>query len=176
MKIEQVDPCAVSIPRRLRAPDPAKTKRIGESMAAMGLQQPITVWSPKDGDCELIAGAHRLQAAVDLGWDWIDVVFHDDWSEIDRQLWEIDENLVRAELTTVERDDHLVRREELWVAHQSAQVGPVESKRADGRGHRSEGFASETAAATGLSKATINRALSRAKAIPSDIRDQIKRT
>ncbi len=32
----------------------------------------------------------------------IDVVFHDDWLEIDRQLWEIDENLMRAELSPTE--------------------------------------------------------------------------
>ena len=171
MKIEQVDPCAISIPRRLRAPDPAKTKQIGESMAAIGLQQPIAVWTPKDGDCELIAGAHRLQAAVDLGWDWIDVVFHDDWSEIDRQLWEIDENLQRVELSPTEMAEHLARREELWGQWNTAQSlrdikGPGQPK----------GSASETAEATGVSKRAVQLATSRAKEIPSDIRDQIKGT
>ncbi len=86
------------------------------------------------------------------------------------------ENLKRAELSPTEMAEHLAKRTELWDARQSAQVAPVESKRADGRGHRSEGFASETAAATGVNKSTINRALARAKAIPEDVRDQIKRT
>jgi hypothetical protein len=138
----------------------------------MGLQQPITVWSPKDGDCELIAGAHRLQAAVDLGWDWIDVVFHDDWSEIDRQLWEIDENLMRAELSPTEMAEHLAKREELWGQRSSGATC------ATGGGAPGEnvGFASDTAAATGVSKSTVNRATSRAKAIPGDIRAIIKGT
>jgi hypothetical protein len=59
----------------------------------------------------------RPEAAVDLGWEWIDVVFHDEWSEIDRQLWEIDENLMRAELSPTEMAEHLARRKELWAAN-----------------------------------------------------------
>ena len=177
MKIEQVDPTAIVIPRRLRAADPAKIKQIGESMAAMGLQQPITVWSPKDGDCELIAGAHRLQAAVDLGWDWIDVVFHDDWSEVDRQLWEIDENLMRAELSPTEMAEHLAKREELWGQRTAAQS--LRTSLSDGRGagpqHQKQ-FAAETAEATGVSKRAVQLATSRAKSIPADIRDTIKGT
>jgi len=179
MKIEQVDPCAVSIPRRLRAADPAKIKQIGESMAAMGLQQPITVWSPKDGDCELIAGAHRLQAAVDLGWDWIDVVFHDDWSEIDRQLWEIDENLMRAELNPTELGEHITRREKLWEERKKTGGRSSPTSLSDGRGagpQHQKGFAADTTVATGMSKRTINEHLARTKAIPEDVRDQIKGT
>ena len=72
--------------------------------------------------------------------------------------------------------EHLAKREELWKARQSAQVAPVESKRSDKRGHRSEGFASDTADATGVSKSTVNRATSRAKTIPGDIRAIIKGT
>ena len=117
------------------------------------------------------AGAHRLQAAVDLGWDWIDVVFHDDWSEIDRQLWEIDENLMRAELSPTELGEHITRREELWKKRNSAQTlrtikGPGMPK----------GFASDTAEKTGVSKRAVQLATSRAKEIPADVRDQIKGT
>ena len=176
MKIEQEDPTAIEIPHRLRAVNPAKVKQLAESMKAIGLQQPVTVWMPVDGQLELVAGAHRVQAACDLGWDWIDCIFADGMTDIDRQLWEIDENLMRAELSPTEMAEHLAKRTELWEARQSAQVAPIESKRADGRGHRSEGFASETAAATGINKSTVNRALSRANAIPGDIRAIIKYT
>jgi ParB-like chromosome segregation protein Spo0J len=41
-------------------------------------------------------GAHRLAAAIKLGWEDIDAIFADGMTEIDRQLWEIDENLMRA--------------------------------------------------------------------------------
>ena len=41
---------------------------------------------------------------------------------------------------------------------------------------QTKGFASDTAEKTGISKRSINRSLSRADAIPSDIRDTIKGT
>jgi hypothetical protein len=61
-----------------------------------------------------------------------------------RPVWtdtrEIAENLHRAELTALERSEHIAE----WVRltegkNQPAQVAPIESKRADGRGHRKEG-------------------------------------
>ncbi len=179
MKIEQVDPTAVEIPHRLRAVDPAKVKQLAESMAAIGLQQPVTVWMPTDGNLELVAGAHRVKAACDLGWDWIDCIFADGMTDIDRQLWEIDENLMRAELNPTELGEHITRREKLW-AEREIQVAKVEPPEKSA-GYKSppkqkKGFAASTAAATGMSKAAINLALSRTKAIPADVRDQIKGT
>ena len=85
MKTEVVDPTAIEIPHRLRALDPANVKQLAESMDAIGLQQPVTVWSPVDGECILVAGAHRVKAACDLGWDWIDCIFADGMTDIDRQ-------------------------------------------------------------------------------------------
>ena len=80
--------------------------------------------------------------------------------------WEIDENLMRAELSPAEMAEHLAKREELWGQRSSG------ASCATGGGAPGEniGFASDTAAATGVSKATVNRATSRAKEIPGDIR------
>ncbi len=97
-------------------------------------------------------------------------------TDIDRQLWEIDENLMRAELSPTEMAEHLAKREDLWAERQSRKVCANESKRDDGRGHRPKGFASETAEATGVSKRAVQLATSRAKAIPEDVRAQIKGT
>ena len=99
LKVEPVAPDLDCIPKRLRALDPEKVDKLAKSMAEIGLLNPITVWSISDGDYEVVAGAHRLAAAFNLGWYFIDAVFVDDWPEIDRQLWEIDENLMRAELS-----------------------------------------------------------------------------
>jgi len=179
MKTEIVDPTAIEIPHRLRAVDPAKVKQLAESMAAIGLQQPVTVWSPVDGECVLVAGLHRVKAACDLGWDWIDCIFADGMTDIDRQLWEIDENLMRAELNPTELGEHITRRKELWAKReiQVAKVEPPEKS----TGYKSppkqkKGFAASTTAATGMSKAAINLAMSRTKAIPEDVRDLIKGT
>jgi len=45
---------------------------------------------------------------------------------INHQLWEIDENLIRAELSPTEQAAHLAKRRELWGELQSAQVAPIE--------------------------------------------------
>jgi hypothetical protein len=47
-------------------------------------------------------------------------------------------------------------------------------QRDDGRGHRGEGFAADTASQAGVNNSSVNRAISRAKAIPGDIRAIIK--
>lgn len=165
----------IDIPPRLRGVDEAKVRALKESIDAIGLQQPVTLWAEPDGPFHLVAGAHRLEAAKAIGWDEIDAVFTTA-DEIDRQLWEIDENLMRSELTPTQQAEHLAKRKELWEARQSGQVAPIESKRTDGRGHRSTEFASQTANATGADKRTINRAVSRAESIPQDVRDRIRGT
>ena len=54
---------------------------------------------------------------------------------------------MRAELTTVERDEHLVRRKELWGRRDSGPTCPT----IKGPG-QPKGFAADTAKATGMSK------------------------
>ncbi len=83
----------------------------------------------------------------------------------------LDENLVRAELTPTEMADHLARREELWGRREVSTQVALKPK-----GGRPRGFAQETADATGVSHDTVSRAVSRAKAIPGDIRAIIKGT
>jgi hypothetical protein len=41
-------------------------------------------------------------------------IFHDADSAVDRELWESDETLRRAERTPAEEANHLKRRKELW--------------------------------------------------------------
>jgi hypothetical protein len=43
---------------------------------------------------------------------------------------------------------------------QSEKLFPIESKRKDGKGHRDEGFASETARAAGVTKQSVNQHIS----------------
>ncbi len=179
MKTEIVDPTAIKIPHRLRAVDTAKVKQLAESMAAIGLQQPVTVWSPVDGECVLVAGLHRVKAACELGWEWIDCIFADGMTDIDRQLWEIDENLMRAELNPTELGEHITRREKLWVDRKKTGEQSLPTSLPDGRAagpQHQKGFAADTAEKTGMSKRAINLAKSRTEKIPEDVRDQIKGT
>ena len=89
----------------------AAVVRLMESIKRLGMQTPITVHD--GGDClVLISGLHRLEAMKRLGSEFIDaylVPAATDPTEI--RLWEIGENLHRAELTEAERREHIAE----WV-------------------------------------------------------------
>ena len=122
MEIQTIEVDQVQVGDRLRSLDTAKIDALAESMAAIGLQQPISVWAPNSETLDLVAGLHRLEAARKLGWEDIDCIFvHMD--KIDRQLWEIDENLMRADLSPAEMAQHLKRRKELWEERQASSSG-----------------------------------------------------
>ena len=180
LEIKQFDPEIITVPDRFRALNQSKVDKLAESMDAIGQQVPITVWVHHDGQyVDLVAGAHRLAVAIKLGWDEINVILTEDMTEIDRQLWEIDENLMRAELSPTERGEHITRRAEIWNA--IPEVGGASCATHDASGRKKtpqqeRGFAAKTAAATGLSKATINRDLARTEGIIQELRDQIKGT
>jgi ParB-like chromosome segregation protein Spo0J len=80
----------------------------------------------------LIAGRHRLEAVRSLGWSEIlaTVVAFDD---VDRMLAEIDENLIRNDLSDLERSEHLAERKRGHV--QEPLLGSMENVevRADSR-------------------------------------------
>lgn len=165
-------------------------QRLMESIQSVGLRTPITVRIVDnyvdtdgvvvDGQPMLVTGAHRLEATRNLGWDKIECYIFDGESDIDAELWEIDENLCRHELTPTEVAEHVTKRKELWEARDrqrvSAQVEPKLSVRGrDGEG-RPEGFATETAKASGQSKASINRAVKRGNEVCQEARDLIRGT
>jgi len=86
-------------------------------MSKIGLMTPITVRYHEDrpsadstDSFELIAGRHRLAAAKSLDWERIDVV-EIECSDTEARLWEISENLHRAELTKLQRDGQLAE----WI-------------------------------------------------------------
>jgi ParB-like nuclease domain len=92
-------------PERLRSLDKEKVERIAASIKEIGLQNPISVRRPHDREYRLVAGLHRLEAMRLLGENMIlaGVMTCDD---TDARLWEISENLDRAELTPDERRAH----------------------------------------------------------------------
>lgn len=170
MKVEKVVIDHIDIPSRLRAVDDTKAAALAESIGAIGLQQPITLWAEPDGAFHLVAGAHRLSAARVLGWHDIDAVFMDA-DDIDRQLWEIDENLMRSELTPTQQAEHLAKRKELWEARNLGGTNCPGKKP-----QHNKGFSGETSEITGTDKRVVNRAVARAEKVPEDIRDEIRGT
>jgi hypothetical protein len=170
----------VTIPTRLRQVDEAAVGRLAESMAEIGLQQPISVFSQSDDHLELVAGAHRLKAAKRLGWDQIPCVYVN-LTEDQRALWEIDENLMRSELSQAEYSRHVALRKDIYerlhpeTAHGASGRG---RKKSDQVGHSkaAERFTADTAAKTGKSETSVKRAVHRGEQIAGDVLARIKGT
>lgn len=111
---------------RHRPVDTDAVTKLAKSIKSIGLQYPITVRS-KDGVFELVAGRHRVEAHRALGIDRIaaNVVR---WSDLDARMWEISENLHRAELTVSQRAEQVAEfvrlAKEKREREVSAQVAP----------------------------------------------------
>jgi ParB/RepB/Spo0J family partition protein len=84
-----------------RSLNPEKLRRLVSSIRKLGLRHPVTVWRRLGGKIFLVAGLHRLEAAKLVGWKTIPCEFLQGGENVAR-LWEISENLDRAELTPME--------------------------------------------------------------------------
>ena len=88
--------------------------------------------SSQEECCLLVAGLHRLEACRRLGMVHIDARIID-LDEIERRLWEIAENLHRAELSSLERSEQIAQWIRLCEQRiQPAQVEPPEFAKAIG--------------------------------------------
>lgn len=161
MRLGEVYTDAVDVGERHRSLNVDRVNALAESISAVGIQNPIHVWMPSDSEARLVAGRHRLAAALHLGWEEIPCFFVD-MDDIDRELWEIDENLMRAELSPAEEAAHLARRKDLFEARSSGTTCPT----GGGAPGENKAFAQETAEKTGQSKRDINRKAARAESVP----------
>ena len=100
-----VRPGDIIVGDRLRALDRDSVERLKESISRIGLKTPISVRSSEQG-WRLVSGRHRLEACSELGMDEIPIAA-ETGSGLDARLWEIAENLHPAELTALERAEHI---------------------------------------------------------------------
>ncbi len=126
------------------------------------------------GQYRLVAGLHRLEAAKLLGWDMIEASLVEG-SDLEARLNEIDENLLRRELSDLDRSVFLSERKTIWQElHPHTARAGRKSNRAK-LAHISEEpleerFSAATARKLGMSASMIDRALRRAQ-IADDVRD-----
>lgn len=95
-----------------RPPDKEASKQLAESIREVGLMHPIVI----DREHNLVAGRRRLAAVKLLGWKKIPATVISTPDDYHRELGTIDENLVRSDLTTLERAERLARRQEIYKA------------------------------------------------------------
>ena len=156
MQTERNSPEAIHVGSRFRQLDEGAVERLVESIRSIGLQTPVSIRYAPDDDGDprpvLVAGRHRLEACRRLGIDFIECVIHSD--ETEARLWEIAENLHRAELTALERDQHVAE----WVRltgekEVSAQSAPKP------KGGRPDGGVRAASRELGIEKEDARRAI-----------------
>ena len=116
---------------------------LAESLNRTGLINPIVITS----EGVLVAGAHRLAAAQQLGWTNISVQFVEDLSDYDLQIIELEENLKRKDLTWQEECLALERFHGLKCSYED------------------DWTQAQTAAAVGIADSFVTRQLAVAKAL-----------
>lgn len=181
----------IIVRNRLRPTTPGKVEAKRVSMRESGQISPIIVRpSTVEGEAGLfilVAGAHRLEAAILEGWTEIlaDVrVLTDDQAE----LVEIDENLISAGLTPYERALFVSARLRVWAKLHPERIAegkldhvdPINAPLAIKRGRPAKadrmaeflgdtpatmGFSAETASDLGISAVTVKRALAVARGL-----------
>lgn len=160
---------------RLRQVDPDHVAGIADSMAINGLQNPIEVVADSDTLFRLVSGAHRLAAAKLNEWQEIDAVVVSGTDD-ELLLREIDENLLRRELSPLDRCVFIARRKEIYERLNPDMRQGLAGANARWHATAKFAFASETAEKLGISERYIRLADFRFKNITPEVRERIALT
>lgn len=133
-----------------RQVNPAAVKRLAESIDQIGLRHPITV-RERGERYQLIAGRHRIEAFKKLGREHIPATIVKMTND-DARLWEISENLHRADLSKLERDEQIAE----WIKITERVSGQSVQKP---QGGRPEGGISAASRDLGVERKDAERAV-----------------
>lgn len=173
--ISEVCVADVEIGKRLRPVSEAGVSALIASINELGIMKDaVHIRKKKSGDLVLMAGAHRLTAARQLGWEMIEANVWkctDDWAA----LMEIDDNLAGAELTVLDTAIFLAERKRVYEKlhpETKAQDGAaLASRRWDATDMMSVAcFASATAEKMGISERHVRRMVTAGSALSADHR------
>lgn len=155
----------------------ANVEALASSIVDIGLINPIRVRANSD-DWEVIAGGHRLEAHKSLGLVEIvcDVV---EDNEEHAETARIDENVIRQELSAVDRARDLARRKELYlIAHPETERGKGNLKefRNLEASERAPHFEAAVAEATGKSRSAVAAEVYRGQKVIDEVLDMLRGT
>jgi ParB family chromosome partitioning protein len=166
--MQSIPIASIRIENRLRPLNAEKVAELAESIAQVGLLQPIGVRP----DGTLVYGYHRLEACKQLGWTEIPAVVVDG-DDLRAELAEISENLIRNELTLLERAEHLAR---LKAVYEQQYPNTRGVGRPTKNGATVAPFSEWAAGQTGLAQRTVQHYVQLAESIAPAVRDAIRRT
>lgn len=149
-------------------------QELADSIREVGLLTAITV----DSEYNLIAGLHRLEAVKLLGEEFIECVVSD-LKGLQAELAEIDENIVRRNISVVDYGELLLRRKRIYeeLHPETKHGGDRKSQKikiANCNLDSAKSFVQDTADKTGVNPATISRYLQAAKNMTADAKAILK--
>lgn len=149
-------------------------QELADNISQVGLLNPITV-TP---DHTLIAGRHRLEAAKLLGWTEIECTVCE-VNGLLAELAEIDENMVRTNLSPIEFGDLLLKRKQIYeTLHPETKNGgdrkSEEIRTSKCRSDTAKSFVKDTADKLGVSPRTLERQVQIAKNLTAEAKDIIQ--
>lgn len=168
----------ITVPKRLRPVDESWAAALAAFFEDGGQETPIIVRPMGDG-FELVAGAHRLAAAKALEWTEIKAEV-EELSDLQAQLAEIDENVMRRELGPLDRAIFLAKRKQVYLAlyPETAYGGDGKSKKSKSQSLRlgvlPRRFSAETADKIGLSERAVQLSLAIAEGLDAGLLDALR--
>ena len=157
---------------------PEDVQRLSESVAEVGMMNPITV----DADYTLVAGLHRLEAAKLLGWTEVECTV----CGLDRlhaELAEIDENVIRTGLSDLELSELLARRKKIYETLHPATIArnlPGHASNYESSSDKLTGeekpFSQDTAEKMGVSPRTVERHVQIGENLTSEAKEILRGT
>lgn len=180
MTVQNIEISRIVVGDRLREVDPDWVSALAGSIRALGLLEPVIVRRHFAGNDEeplylLVAGAHRLAGAEEAGLETVPAHISE-MSADEARLAEIDENLMRQELTALDRAVFLAERKDVYERlHPETRHG---GDRQEGKSQtlRLARFTAEAAEKCGLSERTIQDAIALAKALGPEVRKALAGT
>lgn len=171
----------IQIKEGRRSLDACHVKELADSIRELGLLNPLTI----DRDYVLIAGLHRLEAVKALGWEDVECTVSS-LEGLAAELAEIDENIVRSDISTLEYGEILLRRKEIYeTLHPETKEGIAQAismnrtlgnNVSDKMSVTSKSFVQDTAEKLGVVPRTIERQIQTAKNLMPETKEIIKKS
>ena len=161
-----------------REATPEDVQRLSESVAEVGMMNPISVTA----DHTLIAGLHRLEAAKRLGWTEIECSVSD-MDALHTELAEIDENVIRTGLSDLELSELLARRKKIYETLHPSTIArnlPGHASNYESSSDKMTGeekpFSQDTAEKMGVSPRTVERHVQIAENLTPETKEILRGT
>lgn len=159
---------------RLRPLDEAAVEALMVSIEQRNLETPITIRPQGDG-WKLVAGGHRLEAIKRLGHETIEAIPRQ-MTEDEARLAEIDENLIRRELSALDRAIFLFERKAVFDRLNPEVAQPGRRKKDLSQTLRQFGprFTKQAAERTGFSERAIQLSLELVGKLTPEAREMLR--